>query len=87
MIWRAQSQPFRNKTVLPFALLEGRRTAGPRHTASPQPPLREHAAAEIKKLLEQPSLPAQIRMTNNSLSRPLFFGSAILKGLQLVKSD
>lgn len=57
------------------------------HLVSHSPLSGEHGAAEIKKLLQQPSLPSQIRMTNNSLSRSLYFGSAIFKGLQLVKSD
>lgn len=52
----------------------------------PHSPLsREHGDADIKKLLEQH--PSQIRVTNNLLSRPLFFWSAILKDLQLVKFD
>lgn len=57
------------------------------HLASHSPLSGEHGAAEIKKLLQQPLFLSQIRMTNNSLSRPLYFGSAIFKGLRLVKSD
>lgn len=86
MIWRVQRQPFRN--TLFYLLLPLKEGVWQLPVPGvPQPLCGEHGAAEIKKLLQQPSLPSQIRMTNNSLSRSLYFGSAIFKGLQLVKSD